>query len=437
LDAELRKTGYGNTAYEAFQVVNWIWFRKECRPPCSQTTLGVYKFAPITATTPAVDHDAIYKAVLDDFTTPGTYASWIESGSIVIPDVMTHFRNPMVEQIINHEFDMMDHHFLRGEAKPAMGFQRTMFYSIVQQAVRQDPLVYALTVATRPDHHRELISYPYVAKDAMPGESTGFLHIDCNVSRLVATGHGANALTSGISLDDETEKSCTLVVPGFHNHIGSWHDKLVERGDAPLSDRRTTTSCGKLYTAADRKEWGPPVPQPCPRFGLRLSRAEIIHGSSERSDIRRRVIFPLHTAIDEGHQRLEKDDTHSWAEIAACHRDREPPTKGVNGGRVADSLPPYAFPATVYLPSSSALGDALVGRRKWTDPEIMRDADLVLGSDPAAARAFIDKVRAKIVANMLEVFPTLVELERKAFGSDSYFHTKGIDEWLPLDHQVR
>ena len=49
--------------------------------------------------------------------------------------------------------------------------------------------------------------------------------------------------------------------------------------DSRVSSRSTTDMKG-MYTAEDRVRFGRPVPASCPAWGIRLSRLDIIHGSS-------------------------------------------------------------------------------------------------------------------------------------------------------------
>ena len=89
----------------------------------------------------------------------------------------------------------------------------------VQQLVQQDPIYYALIAAAQPDKNTWLICYPYYVKYQVEGESTGFAYLDINVDKFIKMGQGKNIIQGSLSLDDENEHSCTLLVPGFHRHI--------------------------------------------------------------------------------------------------------------------------------------------------------------------------------------------------------------------------
>jgi len=52
----------------------------------------------------------------------------------------------------------------------------------------------------------------HTAKYAIHGDRTGFLRLDLNMREYVASGRGANILSSSISLDPEDDQACTLVV---------------------------------------------------------------------------------------------------------------------------------------------------------------------------------------------------------------------------------
>jgi hypothetical protein len=96
-----------------------------------------------------------------------------------------------------------------------------MFYSLIQQVIHMDPLVYGINVALRGDRNHRLVSCAYgtkyvaSAKDQLlTGDLTGFLHMDANIVALVEHGINKNMLTCRISLDNEAEDNCTILVLG-------------------------------------------------------------------------------------------------------------------------------------------------------------------------------------------------------------------------------
>ena len=117
-----------------------------------------------------------------------------------------------------------------------------MWYSLIQQIVRQDPVYYALVVSLRSDKNWRLISYPYYTKCTSDGENTGFTHLDLNIKDFVESGKGANIVQGGLSLTDETSKNCTTLVLGFQKHAHQWYADLLARGE----ERRQTAKLSIL-----------------------------------------------------------------------------------------------------------------------------------------------------------------------------------------------
>ena len=76
--------------------------------------------------------------------------------------------------------------------------------------------------------------------------------------------------------------------------------------------------------------------------------------------------------------------------------------------------------------SSSALSDALVSRQKWTDPQVIRGQDILLGDDDTAAHPYVHWVRAKIIERYGGAFEPLEINETEAFGENSYFRRKEL-----------
>ena len=293
-----------------------------------------------------------------------------------------------------------------------------MFYSAIQQLVRQDPGWYAMQVACRPDHEYRLITYPYVIKDPLPGDNTEFTHMDINIERFLNDGIGQSQLTSSISLDKEKDDGCTVIVPGFHKRIHEWQRIRIARNARPAGT--TTEASKKSYTNQDIEQFGRAKSYPCSKYGIRLTLPGNIHGSTPQTPRRRRVIYPWHTAIATNDIDLEIPGQHSYNELRRLHMDMEAPTRRVAGELVTHSRPPFRFPAAISMESSSALGDALIGRRKWNDPMVMYEANIILGDDNEAAWKYVHETRQKLVNNYIPCVQNMRMIEPLIFPDHSY-----------------
>ena len=158
-----------------------------------------------------VDGDFNFDArqVFNRFAGPDSWQLWLQQGTLILPNIFNYLQSAKSE--IDTEFAMYDFHLNRQPGLPTMGWMRNMYHSGVQQLIYQDPVLWALTAAARPDKLWRLIAYPYNAKSAVSGQKTGFLHMDLNLKRYQSEGLGKNTVQSSVSLTDENDKGCTVV----------------------------------------------------------------------------------------------------------------------------------------------------------------------------------------------------------------------------------
>jgi hypothetical protein len=414
---------------DPFTIDHPDWFYKDVRVITEEESrLRVFKFPGEPDDDMVVD-DAISEMILTRYGGPDTVNVWYDVGTIIVGDVFQYINTLELNALVDIEFNIYRHHHRMLPGKKRLGWLRNMFFSIIQQLVRQDLVWYALSVACRPDHNHRLITYPYVTKDTDPGKRTYFFHMDLNVERYCKDGHGGNLLTSSVSLDDEDEQSCTFIMPGFHKHIHDWHRKRTAAG---TSTNGYTTGLANAFTAEELKEW-PLRPCPCPAYGIRISNAQTPHGShgptelpadstEEPTDHRRRTCSAWHSAFDKEHQKLDIDDTLSHPDLTRCHLYLEVPSREPSGQTPKYGAPDYRFPASVVLGSISPIGDALVGRRKYTDPEVQRDLKILFGSDREAAAKLVKQHQDEAVRQYFVAYKKMEALEREIFGENSYFH---------------
>ena len=69
----------------------------------------------------------------------------------------------------------------------------------------------------------------------------------------------------------------------------------------------------------------------------------------------------------------------------------------------------------------SPLSDALVGRRRWTDSEVIYERDILFGSDIPAATSLLTQIRTNLYASLLRAYTKMESVERYSFGSLSFF----------------
>ncbi len=313
------------------------------------------------------------------------------------------------------------------------GWMRHMFYSLIQQVVRQDPAYWAIMAAARPDKNYRLISYPYYTKDTSKGDSTGFTHLDINVGRLVKSGRGINVIQSSLSLDDEDEDGCTMLVPGFHRWIAEWWARVVERRE---NRDGYTTNAKNIYTAQDQQDFGRLVPVPCKRGTIRISRPEILHGSTAVANKRRRIVFVGHYGIQTDHETLDLDEAERWTELVKCHQAFVTPRKSTSGEGFRYGRPTFTFRGVTKLNHTSNVGDAMVGARRWDDPRVMKERDILLGADDEAALRMVAVIRSRLVSEFIDAFPSVKKAEMEAYGNRSFYMNRSGQRPPPEQDEV-
>jgi hypothetical protein len=85
------------------------------------------------------------------FARPESWQLWLKDGTMIIPDVFNYLQSAKLE--IDTEFAMYDFHLNRQLGLPTMGWIWNMYHSSVQQLIYQDPVLWALTAASRSDKH--------------------------------------------------------------------------------------------------------------------------------------------------------------------------------------------------------------------------------------------------------------------------------------------
>lgn len=413
------------------------WFKKGFRGPTEADKLGVFRFPHVHDTSFEVNQEMIFKRFAGRDASR-LWEDWNNDGTIVVPSVMSWLvDNPSIYEMILEEVNMYLWHRRKVNGQPNLGWLRSAFFSQIQQIARQDPVYYALVVATNPQKNWRQISFPYYMKAVLPGDYIFFQHIDINVPKYIECARGANRIQTSLTLSEEHKDECTYVIPGFHKNIVSWWSDVTKRYEGKntlvakkLQDHRSnclkTSDC---YSPADIKKYGKPVPALCGPGDIRISRPEIMHGSGSKetngiATQKRIVVNPWFVGIQEDHSTLDVPESGSWEFLAACHRDLCA-TKATPSGQVnVHGLPPYPFPASVPVRGISALSDALVGLRRWDDPIVLLERDLLLGEDDESALIYVEGCRRRAQKTYRNNMKAIRELEKKAFGANSYYRLK-------------
>ena len=414
-----------------------LWFRKADKPAQTDDDLGIYAFRPATDINDIKVSDGTARAIVNDACgSIHAFDQWEADGNLIVRGMFSWLFDGVsaggetetgVGPLIEDEFLMYAHHQREINGKPNRGWLRNMIHSITQQLIRQDLGYYTLYVALRPDRSPTLVSYPYYTKFAKSGDSTAFRHIDLNVPRYIQSGRGRNIIQGSVSLDNETvESGCTEIVPGFHKHLEDWWTRAHERLPEGTQNKGTggwVHDVSKLWSSEDGTRYGDFIPVPCQRGDVRVTKPEIVHGSTATTDSNaiRRTILPWYVGVQKDGVTLDNDQSETWLDLCAAYAQGTETQLTPSGHPVLYGRIPFRFPAQVQMVAQSPVSRAIQCQTSWTDPAAVNQAALLLGPDRAAAIRTIQQHRIQALRDCKAAFKQQEEAERKYFGPNSYF----------------
>ncbi|KAI9766365.1 MAG: hypothetical protein M1840_006629 [Geoglossum simile] len=157
----------------------------------------------------------------------------------------------------------------------------------------------------------------------------------------------------------------------------------------------------------------------------------MLHGSTPRADRRRRTVFVWHCGIREDHETLDLEEAERWSELVQCHQGLITPKKSTSGEGFRYGCPNFTFPGVTKLVSTSKVGDAMVGARRWDDPRVLEERDILLGPDAEAAWKRVLDIRARLVEEFLKAWPFVKMAEMSAYGEHSFYRNLGKERPPP------
>jgi hypothetical protein len=107
------------------------------------------------------------------------------------------------------------------------------------------------------------------------------------------------------------------------------------------------------------------------------------------------LIIPF-TAINGDHLSMENPDCMNWEELSSCHRDMVGPIKESLGDQPRKGLTGVRFLGAIPVRSAYSLPQALVGLKQWTDPDIIFECDIFLGSDDHQALELAKNIQKQL-----------------------------------------
>jgi hypothetical protein len=109
---------------------------------------------------------------------------------ITLPVPRTGHRS--IKDIVSLEFETYRYHCRSVNFLENRGILLNMLHSLIQQLIYQDPALYMLMVAFRPNHVYRLMAILYYIQASRPGDNIVYRYLDVNLDRLVKHSQGNN-----------------------------------------------------------------------------------------------------------------------------------------------------------------------------------------------------------------------------------------------------
>ena len=135
------------------------------------------------------------------------------------------------------------------------------------------------------------------------------------------------------------------------------------------------------YTPEDAAKHGKHEKVLCSQGWARISRPEILHGSTTTSQHfqgRQRTVLPWYSGVGADNVTLDTIDSDSWDGLAVWYLKQAALGRTPSGHSNKYSKIPHRFPAGVHLPLGYPVSEALVCRHLWDDPVVVHHANELL-----------------------------------------------------------
>lgn len=242
-----------------------------------------------------------------------------------------------------------------------------------------------------------------------------------SIPDLLAQRRGSSQIQGTMSLDDEAEDNCTVLLPGMHKRLGEWWELCSKRGAKPNTFVHRLTE--QMYTKEDADRFGIHwTSVPCRRGQARVTLPHIPHGSHGPATGTRRTMLPWFVGLQDDLSTLEVAEAGTWHQLRDAYMSLSAGPASPSGLANRYGVILFRFPAAVEVGSLGAVSDALVCRLPWNSPRVERDRDILLGADRPAAHAYIREWRVRAVAAAQETMQLVQRKEMDLFGTKSYFY---------------
>lgn len=411
------------------------WFLRRYRPWRKDDALGPLSRNPVNL--PSINKKADKARIiqkmfeLDAEDTLGVITEWKESGSANVCGLAAWASEPDVQEIIKKEMGIYEFHSRSANS----GNLVLATHSLLHQALAMDPFLWLWTWALGTSEHRgvEMMAIFQPAIQLPPGGeyAIGFRE---NVNAL-QEGHGIHihSLLIDTKVMTKTEESALHCIENLHDHFSTWYEDLLKR-KTKITTLHTLQGDDNGLDLAELKAL-------LPEANILKRPMEGTDNACTTATFNARIPWgivpkPTETALVGRHQlvRITKDESGNPTQTEAgvtvaelIYANQAKLTTPYSKHRILNVKSRLRAPVPFIptLPAPCPVSEALIGRRPWTDPEVITDANDWLTKGPADLRAKYQRWCQGIRKNLVSSGAKLTQNESTLYGENSY------DQWDP------
>lgn len=158
---------------------------------------------------------------------------------------------------------------------------------------------------------------------------------------------------------------------------------------------------------------------PCRRGDARVTKPELIHGSTGTSSIRR-TILPWLVGVEQDGRSLDTSESGTWNDLCIAHTRQEAPHSSPSGHPNMYGAIPHRFAPACRLSLETPVSQALVCVRTWDDPAVINEANMLLGQNRRAVHLHISRARMQDLRMYKATFKAQAAAEYQCFGSELF-----------------
>lgn len=327
-----------------------------------------------------------------------------------------------VENLIQKEFDFYEYHQGERNGQVNKKWLKTMFYSFIQQIIRQDLEYWLLYVCLRSDRNIRLINYFYYAKFVKSEDYTFFKHIDMNVPMYLKSDQGFQIIQKSIFLNDENELNCIEIVSEFHRHIEDCWKKIECR---KTCSNDWMHSLEKIYIKKNVEIYENFASVSCSRESARMTMSKIFHESTHNiKNIERKTMLSWFVKIRKDDKTLDNEKSDDLLELHVTHKQHIAFALTSSGLINRYDVIFYKFFFSVHLILQSPVNNAIVYKINWNDSIILTQTALLFEVNRSRAKTIIANHRQQTLRAFKTTFKAVQLTKRLHYEMISYYNRK-------------